>query len=140
MRQRIATKALIVKDGKILLLREANTYEEGTNTGRYHLPGGRVEVGEPFQDALAREVMEETGLTITIGDPLYVGEWHPVIKGEENQIIAIFFVCTTTSDAVTLSEEHDDFVWIEPKNWRTVDVMDPEDLVIERYITLLSKV
>src|SRR5687768_11015180 len=94
--QRIATKAIVVNDQhKILLLREAVTYEEGTNIGRYHLPGGRIEVGEPFLDGLKREVYEESGLDITIGKPIYVGEWRPVIKGVAHQIVAIFFVCQT---------------------------------------------
>ncbi len=91
MLQRIATKAVIVKDDKILILREAATYGDGTQRGRYHMPGGRVEIGEPFEDALRREIREETGLEVTIGLPIYVGEWHPVIKGVPNQIIAIFF-------------------------------------------------
>lgn len=138
MIQRIATKALIVKDGKILILREAATYGDGTQRGRYHLPGGRVEMGEYFEDALKREVMEETGLTVEIGQPFFVGEWRPEIKGETHQIIGIFFVCTPASDTVTLSSEHDQFEWIEPTSWRNYDVMDPEDQVIERYIAMIS--
>lgn len=138
MRQRIATKALIVKDGKILLLREAATYDDGSQRGRYHLPGGRVEVGEPFQDALNREIMEETGLTVEVGQPFFVGEWRPEIKGEINQIIGIFFLCTATSDDVKLSSEHDEFVWIDPSSWHDFDVMDPEGDVIERYLSMMT--
>ncbi len=82
--QRIALKAVIAKDGKLLVLREASTYDEGTNTGRYHFPGGRLNPGEPFMDGLRREVTEETGLDIEIGEPLFVGEWFPVIKGIPN--------------------------------------------------------
>ena len=138
MRQRIATKALIIKDGKILLLREAATYGDGTQRGRYHLPGGRVEVGEPFQNALNREIMEETGLTVEIGQPFFVGEWRPEIKGEINQIIGIFFICTATSENVKLSTEHDAYEWIDPTSWQDFDVMDPEGDVINRYIEMTA--
>lgn len=51
--------AIIVNDGNVLLL---NT----THTGTYSLPGGGIEIGEPIEDALKREVREETGLEIEI--------------------------------------------------------------------------
>jgi len=136
--QRIATKALIVNNrGHILILREANTYTEGTNIGRYHLPGGRLEPGEAFLDGLAREVGEETGLTIDIGKPLYVGEWRPVINGVPHQIVAIFFVCKALSNVVALSPEHDDFKWVTPAQSKQYDIMAPDDLVIEEYALCL---
>ena len=51
--------AIIVNDGNVLLL---NT----THTGTYSLPGGGIEIGEPIEDDLKREVREETGLEIEI--------------------------------------------------------------------------
>lgn len=136
--QRIATKALIVNvKGEILILREASTYEEGTNVGRYHLPGGRLNPGEKFLDGLKREVDEEAGLKIEIGKPIYVGEWRPIIKGVQNQIVAIFFICKPLTDKVRLSEEHDDYKWVLPNEIKKYDVMSPEDKVIEEYIKSL---
>lgn len=131
--QRIACKAVIHHQGKILILREA-AYADGTQTGRYHLPGGRINPGEAFQAGLQREISEETGLTIEIGPPLYVGEWFPTIQGASHQIVAIFFACTTTDPTVTLSEEHDDARWIDPAQHVEYDIMDPEPQVIQTYI------
>lgn len=133
--QRIALKAVIVKDGKVLTLREASTYKDGNNVGRYHLPGGRLEMGEPFTDGLRREVREETGLEVEIGEPLYVGEWFPNIRGVQNQIVAIFFVCKPVEPdvAIVLSEEHDDFRWVNLEEVRELDVMPPENEVLETY-------
>ncbi len=51
--------AIIVNDGNVLLL---NT----THTGTYSLPGGGIELGETVEDALKREVREETGIDIKI--------------------------------------------------------------------------
>lgn len=134
---RVAAKGLIVnRQGKVLILREADTYEEGTNTGRYHLPGGRLNTGESYENGLRREVKEETGLEIRPLYPIYVGEWHPVIKGVPNQIIAIFTVCKAKTTKVKLSEEHDDYKWINPKDMSKYDIMDPEPDVLNRYIQL----
>jgi 8-oxo-dGTP diphosphatase len=135
IRQRIACKGLIVHESKILILREASTtYKDGTNPNKYHVPGGRIEPGEYFMDGLLREIKEETGLEVTVGKPLYVGEWRPIIRGEENQIVAVFFVCQAESDKVVLSEEHDDFQWINPGDHGAFQLMDPDVEVIQAYM------
>ena len=131
---RVAAKALIVNDeGKVLLLREADTYEEGTNLGKYQIPGGRLNPGESYEDAMYREVYEETGLKVDILYPIYVGEWRPVIKGVPHQIIAIFTVCKVKSTDVKLSEEHDDFKWVDPANMGNINTTDPDPEVLARY-------
>lgn len=139
IQQRIACKALIQHKGKVLILREAPTYKDGTNIGKFHMPGGRIEVGEPFMDGLAREVLEETGLTIKVGMPIYVGEWFPKIRDVQNQIIAVFFMCEASSETVQLSSEHDKYEWIAPETYSKYNLMTPEDKVIQTYIDLQKK-
>lgn len=114
IKQRVALKAVIVNDeGKMLVVREANTYTEGTNLGKYDVPGGRLEPGEAWQDGLTREVREETGLMVELVRPLIVGEWRPVINGVTNQIIGIFMLCQLAgSDTIALDHEHDAYLWI----------------------------
>jgi 8-oxo-dGTP diphosphatase len=130
--QRIAMKAVIVKDGKVLVLREAETNPDGTKAGKYQFPGGRIEPGEAFEDALHREVMEESGLTVAIEYPIHVGEWRPIIKGVQNQIVAVFFVCSLVDGVVRLSIEHDEFKWIDPDD-ANFAMMVPEGEVLKRY-------
>lgn len=126
--QRIATKAVIVNsENKVLIVREASTYGDGTNHGRYHLPGGRLDPGEPFLMGLAREVREEVGLIVTIGPPVFVGEWSPVIKGQPHQIVGIFFRCIPKdAQQIALSEEHDDFAWVKLADLDAFDIMTPD--------------
>lgn len=132
----VAMKAVVVnRDGKILLLREAATYKDGTNVGKYHLPGGRIEPGEHFEEALKREVKEESGLAVKIKAPIYVGEWRPVIRGVTHQIVATFFVCEVSgSDKVVLSDEHDKAEWVSPKDALGFNILDPENKVIDAFI------
>lgn len=82
----VATKAFVVYDGKILLLQESSDYEDGTNAGKWDIPGGRVNPGEKWNEALLREVKEETGLDVTIGRPFAMGEWWPQVRGEQWQV------------------------------------------------------
>lgn len=131
--QRIAMKAIIVHNGTFLVVREASTYQEGTNLGKWQLPGGRINPGEPFLDGLKREIKEETGLDVTVGDPVYVGEWFPVIKDVPNQIVGVFFICTPLTDEVVLSEEHDTYQWVTPQAYANLTTVSSEKGAIEAF-------
>jgi 8-oxo-dGTP pyrophosphatase MutT (NUDIX family) len=63
---RVSTKALIVKEDKVLLIMESD--------GRWELPGGGLEVGESFESGIKREVHEELGVNVTeiSPQPLYI--------------------------------------------------------------------
>ena len=114
----VAAKAFIVYNGKVLNLRESSKYEDTTQTGNYDVPGGRVKPGERFDHGLLREVKEETGLEIKIGNPIAVSEWRPKVRGEDWQVVAIFFECFTKSNNVILSSDHDQYIWIDPKEYK----------------------
>jgi 8-oxo-dGTP diphosphatase len=140
MRQRVAAKALVLNEkGEVLLLREASSYEEGTNLGRYDVPGGRIEPGEKFLDALHREVMEESGLEVEPIQPVYVSEWFPVIKGEKNHITAIFYACKALTTDVDLSQDHDEFVWARPEDATQYNTMDVTSDVMKAWVALRDR-
>ena len=129
--QRVSMKAILVNDGKVLLLRKANYEGNGGKQGKWNNPGGRVEPGESWQNALEREVSEETGIMdLTIGRPLYVGEWTPVISGVPTQIICMFFLCQTKTTEVILNKEHDRYAWVDPRELADYSLLTPEDAVI----------
>lgn len=133
--QRVAAKGLIVNsEGKVLIVREADTYAEGTKIGKYGLPGGRTDPEEKFFDGLKREIMEEVGLEVKPLKPLYVGEWFPTIKGVQNHITAIFYACQAVTTEVKLSEEHDRYAWIDPERYVDFDMMEPDDEVVRAWI------
>ena len=112
-------------EGKVLVLREASQYADGTHYGQYDFPGGRVEPGEHIDTALIREVKEETGLEVEIGKPIFVADWSPVVKGVQLQIFGIFFLCTAKNADVVLSSDHDAYEWINPTNPASLDLISP---------------
>src|SRR3990167_9475894 len=62
---RVATPALILHQGRLLLV---NAYPGG-RSDLWCAPGGGAEPGQSLPTNLMREVMEETGLTVAVGDP-----------------------------------------------------------------------
>lgn len=136
--QQVAMKAVIVHDKKILLLRESAEHDTNTKAGKYQFPGGRIDPGEPFEQGLRREVMEETGMEIEIGQPIFAGEWFPVIKGIPYQIVGMFLICRSQTADVRISDEHDAFIWLAEEMIPMTEIMAPDDQVVKLYFTQYS--
>lgn len=62
---RIIVSALIFSQDNKLLLGRKDPASGGVYPDCWHVPGGGVEIGESFEEALAREIREEVGLDIT---------------------------------------------------------------------------
>lgn len=138
--QHIAVKAIIINEhGQVLILRKSDDdIRHAGKSGRYNLPGGKIKPGEKVEDALKREVNEETGLTLNDSAllPVFVGEWRPVINNIPNQIIGTFFACQSWTGQVQLDSEHDRFAWIDPNAVDSYDMLPPEDQAIHQYFKM----
>lgn len=68
--------------------------------GNYYtkLPGGGLEIGEGTRDCLKREFMEETGLTVNVGEHIYTTDFFQISAfNNKDQIISIYYEVTTPS-------------------------------------------
>jgi 8-oxo-dGTP diphosphatase len=82
-RPEVCVGAVVVHEGRLLLVRRGR----GAATGLWSIPGGRVELGERLEDAVVREVAEETGLPVLIGR--WVG-WVERIGADHHFVIHDF--------------------------------------------------
>ena len=130
----VATKAFVVHQGKVLILRESRKYADGTNADRFDVPGGRVQPGQNFKDSLLREVSEETGLPVEVGQPFYVGEWRPIVREEQWQIVGIYFECLASSPEVRLSSDHNQYLWIPPEKFKAYNLIPNVQAAFQAYL------
>ena len=112
------TVLCLIEDGdKILLQNRVKKDWQG-----YALPGGHVESGESFVDAVIREMKEETGLTII--DPRLVGvKQFPI---EDGRYIVLLFKATQWSGDLVSSEEGQ-MEWIKYSDLPAVKTVDDFD-------------
>jgi len=99
---RLAVRALILHQDRLLLV---NAYPEG-RSDLWCAPGGGVKPGASLPDNLTREVHEETGLTITVGAPALINEFHDPDTGFHQ--VDLFFRCTITGGQL-------DPAWTDPE-------------------------
>ena len=103
----IAVHLLLVREGRVLLLRRRNT---GYEDGNYSVVAGHVEGGEELKSAMVREAREEAGIEISPSDLEVVGAMH--FKGDK-EYISFFLRASVWSGDVTNMEpdECDDLRW-----------------------------
>lgn len=93
---------VVIKDGKVLLAR--HTY--GSGKDMLIIPGGYVNLGETPQEALKREFMEETGITVEAADIIGIRfnmhDWYVAFRAEY-----------VSGEAVTDHDENSEVLWLE---------------------------
>ena len=118
----IGQKAIIEKDGKVLILFDP---AEGLD-----FPGGKIQEGEAIDGdasslvlSLQREVREETCLEVEVFNPFAVW-YHEFPKGHRNYPKTVYLVAHKAkyvSGKLTLSDEHDNFRWVDENDYKEVD-------------------
>jgi ADP-ribose pyrophosphatase YjhB (NUDIX family) len=94
----------LVDDGSILLV------QRGRDPGRglWAVPGGKVRHGETMKEAARREMLEETGLEVEVGDVVWVGEY---IEGADH-LVLIDFAGSVIGGKLEAADDADDARWV----------------------------
>ena len=102
--------AVIVDAGRVLLIKRGQPPLQG----RWSLPGGVVEVGETLQEALVREVREETGLEVEVGPVVEVLE--RIEREADNRVeyhyVIIDYRCLVRGGQLTCGSDADEGRWV----------------------------
>jgi mutator protein MutT len=108
--------AAILREGRVLACRRTSPPQAA---GRWELPGGKVEPGEGRDAALVREIGEELGVLVEVGD------W---LAGESRISDTLTLVAATAR--ITAGEprprEHDRIRWLAPEELDDVDWLEPD--------------
>jgi 8-oxo-dGTP diphosphatase len=111
--------------GRILLLRRAR--DDDFAPGLWGFPGGHIHEGETPEETVAREVLEETGLSLGAG-PLLLRRVGPVRDTLYGGVFEIhLFLYRVGNLTVTLNEEHDASAWVTREEYPAYRVVDGID-------------
>ena len=115
------TAAVIEKDGMVLI---AQRRPGGRHPERWEFPGGKVEMGETAEECLAREMVEEMGVEVAVGEKLSeVEHAYP-----DTKIRLIAFKCEITSGRFQDigCAAH---AWVAPKQIGDYDLLPPDRIL-----------
>jgi 8-oxo-dGTP diphosphatase len=105
----VGVGAVVVRDGKVLLVRRANPPLQG----EWSLPGGALEVGEKLREGVAREVLEETGLEVEVGPVLdVIDSIFPDPEGRtQYHYVLIDYLCRPRAGTESASSDASELRW-----------------------------
>jgi len=109
--------------------------------GKYEIPGGHIDYGEDIKMGLIREVTEELGVQVTLGDPFAVFTYTNEIKGSHSIEVVYFAQLVSDPSAITLHpEDHSDCGWFTEDEAINLngDPNDQEVVVIRKGFALLQ--
>ena len=127
-----AVGAVLFHKNKVLLVKRGQAPAKGL----WALPGGKILPGETMQQALIREIKEETGLEISVGKMIYVFD---VIEKDEKQGITFHYViidfeCNYINGKLKAADDAVDAVWASETKLRELDVNEKtKTLLRDRY-------
>lgn len=112
VRPYLAVSAAVIRDDRVLVVRRARSPAQGLFT----LPGGAVELGETLEQAVEREIREETDLSIA---PIGLAGYREVVTRDaedrvERHFVILCFAARWLAGEPSLNEELSEARWLRP--------------------------
>jgi 8-oxo-dGTP diphosphatase len=117
----------LVRGNRVLLIRRANEPYRGQRT----VPGGRKRPGETLRQAVAREILEETGYTLRSTE--YAGMLHAMVEGQEMEYLSVYFL-SRDFEGEARSGDEGTVEWADIDESMTMEDMHPTYLRLLPYI------
>lgn len=111
---------VVVRDrsGRCLLLKRS--MRSLSNPGKWEFPGGKLDPGEGFEEALIRETAEETGLRIALRRVAGAAE----SEMPDARVAYLIMEASAEPSDVRLSDEHDDHAWVTMSELPEMDLAE----------------
>jgi 8-oxo-dGTP diphosphatase len=107
--------------------------------GKYELPGGHIDFGEDIVAGLKRELLEETGMHISVGDAFYTFTYLNNIKGTHSVQVIFFAKFTDQIENIQLSPEyHSEWRWMSKDDTESFLEADDEHKAVLRGFAILK--
>jgi 8-oxo-dGTP diphosphatase len=118
----VVVAAAIERDGRYLAARRT---KPDWAAGRWEFPGGKVEPGESDEQALTREIREELGVAIDVGERV-PGEW-PL---HDDLVLHLYVASLVAGDPQPL-DHHDELRWLAPAEFDDVAWLESDRDAVE---------
>jgi ADP-ribose pyrophosphatase len=117
---RVAAGAVIMRGGKVLLVKRKNP----PSKGRWAIPGGKVFAGERLREAVKREIREEAGIEIDVGEVVHVFDVIERNKGGHLSVhyVIIDFEARYRSGELRAGDDALEVRWVAPEEIDALDV------------------
>ena len=119
---RVGVGAVVLDGARVLLVRRG----KAPAPGKWSLPGGLVELGETTREAVQREIAEECGLTIRVGE--VAGVLDRVIRDGQGRVryhwVLVDYVAFPESGTLCAASDADEARWVEVDQVERLDTTD----------------
>lgn len=118
--------AIIERDGLVLAAQRSATMNLPL---KWEFPGGKIDSNESPEECLVRELFEEMGVNIAVGQAL-----STLTHNYPTFTVTLYpFICTITSGAIRLYE-HNAIEWLSPDKLYSLDWAEADLPVIDNYL------
>lgn len=130
----VGVGAVVLRDGAVLLVERA----QEPLAGQWTLPGGAVELGETLEEAVVRELREETGMTVRVLE--LVEAFDRITRDDESRAryhyVLLDYLCEPVGGELRAGSDARAAAWVRPEEFARYRLSEKARAVCEKALAL----